>query len=261
MTSPMGASSSDNDLPIVICLSSRRRWGVEKPSSSSWKISLSQLAPNSWRFLKIFLKACDGVRVTLSYKLFRSCFCLSVARQLLLIPRIGFKIKEVSSCSKGWRSHFFIVDGSKDCGFSVAWGAYTMDNTLPLLSVGKVKPWRRYKYSSPSALRSTRRPTQDDTPLLPVLSPTKGCRWADVCHGCKVPLTTHLLEPPGALVHLKGIHSPLRGFYLPQGHPERRQAYILPYKRHLVVPIATPASLPKEDEGGCAGEAGEFHPS
>ncbi|RWV77009.1 hypothetical protein GW17_00062224 [Ensete ventricosum] len=38
VTSLMGASSTDDDLPIAFPFTSRRQWGVEKLTASSWKV-------------------------------------------------------------------------------------------------------------------------------------------------------------------------------------------------------------------------------
>ncbi|RWW73301.1 hypothetical protein BHE74_00018834 [Ensete ventricosum] len=76
-----------------------------------WWVSPSQLAPNSWSFLRVALWACDGTIlrvIPLLLRLSRS------SSNYYLSPRMGFKIEETSSYSKGWWSRFFIVDGSED---------------------------------------------------------------------------------------------------------------------------------------------------
>ncbi|RRT82469.1 hypothetical protein B296_00015295, partial [Ensete ventricosum] len=64
-----------------------------------WRISPSQVAPNSWRYLIVFLGECRGVRIILTRDLFMACFRL-------------FKI----------------------CGFRLDWSTHPIGNTSPYLS-------------------------------------------------------------------------------------------------------------------------------
>ncbi|RRT69094.1 hypothetical protein B296_00037730 [Ensete ventricosum] len=74
-----------------------------------------------------------------SRDLFGSCLWLSQGpSSYYLSLRVGFMISGVTLYSKGWRSHFFIINGSQDWGFLVSWVAHTIDNAATL-SVGQAE--------------------------------------------------------------------------------------------------------------------------
>ncbi|RWW60455.1 hypothetical protein BHE74_00032541 [Ensete ventricosum] len=117
---------------------------------------------------KDFLKVCNNARVVSSCELFRLCLSRGPS-SYYISPNTRFKIKRASSRGKGWQSRFFIVDESEDWGFSVVWVVYTVDNALSFSLWVKLKPWKRYKHSSPSMLWSMRRLAQRKPPPLVAL--------------------------------------------------------------------------------------------
>ncbi|RRT85994.1 hypothetical protein B296_00001294 [Ensete ventricosum] len=111
-----------------------------------WWVSPSQLMSNYWRFLRIFPKACNGARLMMSYELFHLYFYLNQGlSSYYLSPHIGFKINGAISCDKGWWSRFFIMDGSEDKGFPMAWAAHTVFNALPLFSSSETEAWEKMR--------------------------------------------------------------------------------------------------------------------
>ncbi|RZS24103.1 hypothetical protein BHM03_00057134 [Ensete ventricosum] len=91
---------------IVKCL----RW---------WRISPSQMAPNSWRYLIAFLGECQGAGLVPSRTLFFACFRLCKSRgDYYLTARAGFKVSGASTNNKGWKAWYFFVTegGSHTCG-------------------------------------------------------------------------------------------------------------------------------------------------
>uniref|UniRef100_A0A804J724 Transposase (putative) gypsy type domain-containing protein n=1 Tax=Musa acuminata subsp. malaccensis TaxID=214687 RepID=A0A804J724_MUSAM len=100
-----------------------------------WGISPSQMAPNSWRYLVVFLGECRAAGVDPSRDLFLTCFRLCRGRGgYYLSARSGFRISGAPSSNKGWKSRFFFVSCSRGWGFSTGWTSRTVDNVLPLLS-------------------------------------------------------------------------------------------------------------------------------
>ncbi|RZR81918.1 hypothetical protein BHM03_00008228 [Ensete ventricosum] len=103
-----------------------------------WRIFPSQIKPNY--FLRVFLRACDTVEVASSHDIFCLCFRLSRgSSSYYMSPHTRFKISGAAYYSKGWRSHFFIIDGIEDWGLSMVWAAHTVNNTLPVLSMGETE--------------------------------------------------------------------------------------------------------------------------
>lgn len=98
------------------------------------------MAPNSYRFVRAFLRACDRTGMALFCELLCSCFRLSRgSSSYYLSHSAGFIISGANSCAKGWRGQYFVVDGDGDWGFLVAWGAHIVDNALPSLYVVEAK--------------------------------------------------------------------------------------------------------------------------
>ncbi|THU66521.1 hypothetical protein C4D60_Mb05t15020 [Musa balbisiana] len=94
---------------------------------SLWRISLSQVVPNSWRYLVAFLGECHYANITPTRNLFLSCFHLSKgSRGYFLSARTGFRVSGAPSSNKGWKG--------RDWGFEVRWSARVIDNTVPSLS-------------------------------------------------------------------------------------------------------------------------------
>ncbi|XP_064965208.1 uncharacterized protein LOC135612629 [Musa acuminata AAA Group] len=101
----------------------------------AWGISPSQMAPNSWRYLVVFLGECRMAGIEPSRALFLSCFRLCRGRGgYHLAARSGFRIGGAPSNNKGRKSRFFFVSCSRGWGFNTGWTSRTVDNVLPLLS-------------------------------------------------------------------------------------------------------------------------------
>ncbi|RWW39821.1 hypothetical protein BHE74_00054806 [Ensete ventricosum] len=82
---------------IVECL----RW---------WRISPSQMAPNSWRYLIAFLGECRGAGIVPNRTLFFACFRLYKSRGgYYLTARAGFKVSGAPTNNKGWKARYFFV--------------------------------------------------------------------------------------------------------------------------------------------------------
>ncbi|THU58481.1 hypothetical protein C4D60_Mb03t14740 [Musa balbisiana] len=97
---------------------------------SWWRVSLSQIAPNSWRYLVAFLGECHYAGITPTRSLFLSCFHLSKGSGgYYLSTRPGFQ---------GW-------------SFGLRWAARVIDNTTPALNDKERKDLRRLKEILPSS--------------------------------------------------------------------------------------------------------------
>ncbi|RWW85084.1 hypothetical protein BHE74_00006270 [Ensete ventricosum] len=94
---------------IVECL----RW---------WRISPSQIAPNSWCYLIVFLSEYRGVGIVPSRTLFFACFRLCKSRGgYYLTARAGFMVSGAPTNSPSW-------------GFRADWSIHPISNVPPLLS-------------------------------------------------------------------------------------------------------------------------------
>ncbi|RZS11900.1 hypothetical protein BHM03_00043277 [Ensete ventricosum] len=77
-----------------------------------WRISPSQVAPNSWSYLVVFLDECRGAGITPTWDLFMACFCLCKSRGgYYLTDRVSFQVNGAPSNNKGWKSHYIFVSG------------------------------------------------------------------------------------------------------------------------------------------------------
>ncbi|RWW52195.1 hypothetical protein BHE74_00041388 [Ensete ventricosum] len=98
-----------------------------------WRISLSQVAPNSWCYLIVFLGECQGARIILTRDLFMTCFHLCKSR-----------VSGAPSNNKGWKSHYLFVS-DPNWGFRLDWSAHPIGNVPAYLSeeesvlVGRLK--------------------------------------------------------------------------------------------------------------------------
>ncbi|RZS04365.1 hypothetical protein BHM03_00034683 [Ensete ventricosum] len=67
-----------------------------------WRISPSQVVPNSWRYLVVFLGECRGARVIPTWDLFMACFRLCKSRDgYYLTAFVGFRVSGAPSNNKG----------------------------------------------------------------------------------------------------------------------------------------------------------------
>ncbi|RRT47771.1 hypothetical protein B296_00041746 [Ensete ventricosum] len=110
-----------------------------------WRISPSQVAPNSWRYLVFFLGECRGAGIIPTRDLFMECFCLCKSRGgYYLTARVGFRVSGAPSNNKGWKSRYLFVSGPF-WGFRLDWSAHPIGNASPYLSkeetvlVGRLK--------------------------------------------------------------------------------------------------------------------------
>ncbi|RRT33560.1 hypothetical protein B296_00035663 [Ensete ventricosum] len=110
-----------------------------------WRISPNQVAPNSWRYLVVFLGECRGAEIIPAQNLFMACFHLCKSRGgYYLTARVGFRVSGAPSNNKGWKSRYLYVSGPV-WGFRLNWSAHPIDNASPYLSkeetvlVGKLK--------------------------------------------------------------------------------------------------------------------------
>ncbi|RZR91124.1 hypothetical protein BHM03_00019183 [Ensete ventricosum] len=110
-----------------------------------WRISPSQVAPNSWRYLVVFLAEFRGAGIISTRDLFMACFRLCKSRGgYYLTARVGFQVSGAPSNNKGWKSRYLFVSGLV-WGFKLDWSAHPIDNAPPYLSeeefilVGRLK--------------------------------------------------------------------------------------------------------------------------
>ncbi|RZR77988.1 hypothetical protein BHM03_00003208 [Ensete ventricosum] len=99
-----------------------------------WGISPSQVAPNSWRYLVVFLGECQGAGIIPTRNLFMACFRLCKSRGgYYLTARVGFKVSGAPSNNKGWKARYLFVSGPS-WGFRLDWSACPISNVPPYLS-------------------------------------------------------------------------------------------------------------------------------
>ncbi|RZS24027.1 hypothetical protein BHM03_00057042 [Ensete ventricosum] len=99
-----------------------------------WRISPSQVAPNSWSYLVVFLGECRGAEIIPTRDLFMTCFRLCKNRGgYYLTARVGFRVSGAPSNNKGWKSHYLFMS-SPVWGFRLDWSAHLIDNAPPYLS-------------------------------------------------------------------------------------------------------------------------------
>ncbi|RWV84931.1 hypothetical protein GW17_00053318 [Ensete ventricosum] len=99
-----------------------------------WRISPSQVTPNSWRYLVVFLGECRGAKIILTQDLFMTCFRLCKIRgSYYLTARVDFRVSGAPSNNKGWKSRYLFVSGPV-WGFRLDWSAHPIGNASPYLS-------------------------------------------------------------------------------------------------------------------------------
>ncbi|THU58394.1 hypothetical protein C4D60_Mb03t13780 [Musa balbisiana] len=113
---------------------------------SWWRISLSQMAPNSWRYLVAFLGECYYANITLTGSLFLSCFRLSKGSGgYYLLAQLGFRVSGAPFNNKGWKGCFFYICCTWDWGFGLRWSARMINNTAPALNNNEYRDLQRLK--------------------------------------------------------------------------------------------------------------------
>ncbi|RWW82095.1 hypothetical protein BHE74_00009468, partial [Ensete ventricosum] len=99
-----------------------------------WRISPSQVAPNSWCYLVVFLGEYRGTEIILTRDLFMACFRLFKSRGgYYLTARVSFRVSGVPSNNKGWKSRYLFVSGLV-WGFRLDWSTHPRSNASPYLS-------------------------------------------------------------------------------------------------------------------------------
>ncbi|URE17424.1 Putative gypsy type transposon [Musa troglodytarum] len=84
---------------------------------SLWRISPSQITPNSWRYLVVFLGECHYANIAPTRNLFLSCFRLfKGSGGYFLAARPGFRVSGAPTNNKGWKRRFFFVQCQGDWG-------------------------------------------------------------------------------------------------------------------------------------------------
>ncbi|CAL9075516.1 unnamed protein product [Musa acuminata var. zebrina] len=117
-----------------------------------WRISPSQMAPNSWRYLVAFLGECHYADINPSRSLFLSCFRLSKGSGgYYLSARPGFRDSGAPSNNKGRKERFFYVSHPEDWCFGLRWAARAIDNTAPTLNDEERKALQRLKEILPAS--------------------------------------------------------------------------------------------------------------
>ncbi|RZS04644.1 hypothetical protein BHM03_00035004, partial [Ensete ventricosum] len=109
-----------------------------------WRISPNQVAPNSWRYLVVFLGECRGAGIISTRDLFMACFRLCKNQGgYYLTARVSFRVSGAPSNNKGWKSRYLFVSGPV-WGFRLDWSAHPIDNA-PVLIQGGIRPGRQTK--------------------------------------------------------------------------------------------------------------------
>ncbi|RZS21478.1 hypothetical protein BHM03_00054140 [Ensete ventricosum] len=107
-----------------------------------WRISPSQVAPNSWRYLVVFLCECRGAGIIPTQDLFMTCFRLCKSRgSYYLTARVGFRVSGAPSNNKGWKSRYLFVSGPI-WGFSLDWSVHQIGN------ISRIYPRRSPSWSA-----------------------------------------------------------------------------------------------------------------
>ncbi|RWW62351.1 hypothetical protein BHE74_00030514 [Ensete ventricosum] len=104
-----------------------------------WRISPSQVAPNSWSYLVMFLGECRGAEIIPTRDLFMTCFRLCKNRgSYYLTARVGFRVSGAPSNNKGWKSCYLFVS-SPVWGFRLDWLAHPIDNAPHRMDLGELR--------------------------------------------------------------------------------------------------------------------------
>ncbi|RWW38257.1 hypothetical protein BHE74_00056522, partial [Ensete ventricosum] len=99
-----------------------------------WRVSPSQVAPNLWRYLVVFLGECRGVGIILTRDLLMAYLRLCKSRGgYYLTARVSFRVSGAPSNNKGSKSHYLYFSGPV-WGFRLDWSAHPIGNASPYLS-------------------------------------------------------------------------------------------------------------------------------
>ncbi|RRT49617.1 hypothetical protein B296_00005726 [Ensete ventricosum] len=99
-----------------------------------WRISPIQVAPNSWRYLVVFLGECRGAGIIPTRDLFMACFRICKNQGgYYLTAQVSFRVNGAPSNNKGWKSRYLFVSGPV-WGFRLDWSAHPIGNAPLYLS-------------------------------------------------------------------------------------------------------------------------------
>ncbi|RZS26122.1 hypothetical protein BHM03_00059427 [Ensete ventricosum] len=120
-----------------------------------WRISPSQVAPNSWRYLVVFLGECRGAGIIPTRNLFMACFRLYKSQGgYYLTARVGFKVSRAPSNNKGCRP-----DGSRQS----AWDTEGVWRETPFGSCSSAGSGGQRPPTTKALKSSSKRPTEAST--------------------------------------------------------------------------------------------------
>ncbi|RRT81271.1 hypothetical protein B296_00001055 [Ensete ventricosum] len=104
-----------------------------------WRISPSQVAPNSWRYLVVFLGEFRVAGIIPTRDLFMTCFRLCKNQSgYYLIARVSFWVSGAPFNNKGWKSRYLFVSGPV-WGFRLDWSAHPIDNAPHQMNLGELR--------------------------------------------------------------------------------------------------------------------------
>ncbi|RWV78434.1 hypothetical protein GW17_00060606 [Ensete ventricosum] len=113
---------------------------IIKACLEEWGITPSQMAPNSWRYLVVFLWECYRSSIVATRQLFMACFKLSRGQaRYNLAARSGFHVSGVPSSNKGWKSCFFFISHRRGWSFLTEWTSRTVNGSIPALLIDETK--------------------------------------------------------------------------------------------------------------------------
>ncbi|RZR76740.1 hypothetical protein BHM03_00001620 [Ensete ventricosum] len=132
-----------------VLLPGQRPYSSDAPgvciSVDALEARLRQVAPNSWRYLIVFLGECRGAGIVPTQNLFMACFRLCKSHGgYYLTTRIDFKVSGAPSNNKGWKERYLCVS-CPNWGFRLDWSVRPISNVPPYLSeeesilVGRLK--------------------------------------------------------------------------------------------------------------------------
>ncbi|RRT79594.1 hypothetical protein B296_00005179 [Ensete ventricosum] len=150
-----------------------------------WRISPSQVASNSWRYIITFLGECKGSGIVPTRDLFLSCFRLCRGQGgYYLTSRAGFRVGGAPSNNKGWKARFLFISRRWGWDFGVELSAHPVSNVPPNLSDEETNLIRRLKgiLSTSRAIRSLTEEWLVEASLSPAShgTPYFPCLWVSL---------------------------------------------------------------------------------
>ncbi|RRT34362.1 hypothetical protein B296_00058972 [Ensete ventricosum] len=85
---------------------------VPQPGQRPYSSDAPGVAPNSWRYLVVFLGECWRAIIIPTRNLFMACFRLCKSwGDYYLTTCVGFKVSGAPSNNKGWKARYLFVSG------------------------------------------------------------------------------------------------------------------------------------------------------